>query len=308
MIQLRVPATSANLGPGFDSFGIALNLYNEFIVKEKNEGVFPPGFSLLPKKNLAAEAARLLAGYVKKELPDLEFAIRAQVPRARGLGSSATLTIAGLKAADTLLQTHLSDAELIALASQIEGHPDNAAPALMGGFVISIGDGKEIQFFRTLPPKPLQVVVGVPKFELQTAKSRQALPETISLKDAAFNVSRAGLLAAALISGEYDLLRKAMEDRLHQPYRKPLVPGLDKVMAAVLKKGALGTCLSGSGPTVLVFCQGRVGEIRQTIKNTWEKAGIAARTYHLQIAAGGTEVITLSEQWEYYSQWDNYTD
>jgi homoserine kinase len=301
MIQLRVPATSANLGPGFDAFGIALNLYNEFVIREKNEGALPPGFSLLPRKNLGADAALLLARKAKLTLPELEFGIRAQVPRARGLGSSATLTIAGIKAADALLQTHYSDAELIALASQIEGHPDNAAPALLGGFVISIRNGQNVQFFRSLPPKPLQVVVGVPDFELHTVKSRQALPEQVSLKDAAFNVSRAGLLAASLISGQYELLRRGMEDRLHQPYRQALVPGLDKVMEAVIKKGALGTCLSGSGPTILVFCQNQAQALQQVIKKTWAEAGIKARTYHLQIAANGTEVISLSEQWENYS-------
>lgn len=300
MLHLRVPATSANLGPGFDAFGIALNLYNEFIIREKGEGAFPPGFSLLPKINLAAEAAALLATEAKMTLPDLEFGIRAQIPRARGLGSSATLTIAGLKAADYLLQTQMTEGQLIALGSRIEGHPDNVAPALLGGFVISIKTGEQVEYLRCLPPKPLQVIVGVPDFELQTVKSRKALPEKVSLKDAAFNISRAGLLAAALITGQYEQLRHSMEDRLHQPYRLPLITGLDKVMKSVLENGALGSCLSGSGPTVLVFSQGHVSELQQVIKKTWLESDIKAKTYHLQIAANGAELISLSDQVENY--------
>lgn len=291
MIYLRVPATSANLGPGFDAFGIALELYNDFIIREKGGRAFPSGFSLLPSRNLAATAAAYLAEKVNQPLPEIEIGIRARIPRARGLGSSAALTVAGLKAADLLLQSHLADDQLIAMASVLEGHPDNAAPAILGGFVISAKEDGRIQSFRSIPPKPLDIIVGVPDFELKTSKSREALPSKVSLQDAAFNISRAGLLSAALITGQYELLKTSMQDRLHQPYRRPLITGLQAVMTAVLEQGALGTCLSGSGPTVLVFCREDADKLQRIIRETWQAAGITARTYHLRIAKEGVREI-----------------
>lgn len=295
MIYLRVPATSANLGPGFDAFGIALDLYNDFVIREKGGRSFPSGFSLLPARNLAASAAAYLADQVGQPLPAIEIGIRARIPRARGLGSSATLTVAGLKAADLLLGTHLDADRLIAMASALEGHPDNAAPATLGGFVISAKENGEVRFLRTLPPEPLDIIAGVPDFELKTSKSRSALPVKVSFQDAAFNVSRAGLLAAALVTGRYDLLKTGMQDKLHQPYRRPLITGLQAVMAEVLDQGALGACLSGSGPTVLVFCRSNAEGLQKVIRDTWRKAGIAAKTYHLQIAPEGVRQVSLED-------------
>lgn len=296
MMKVRVPATSANLGPGFDAFGVALHLFNDFIFREKGGGPLPKGYGMLGPGNLAENAVRLLAQEGGYTMPELEIGVRARVPRSRGLGSSATLSVAGLAAANAWLRAGLGERELLELASRLEGHPDNAAPAIMGGFVISVKEGKEIHYLRTVPPRPLKVVAAVPEFELKTADSRKVLPREVSLEDAVFNESRAGLLAAVLCTGRYELLGTAIEDRLHQPYRTPLVKGLKQVMEAAREAGALGVCLSGSGPTVLAFCPGekpfsrgtsRWQAVSQAITAAWQEEGIKSRCYPLDIAKKG---------------------
>lgn len=305
MIKVRVPATSANLGPGFDAFGIALNLFNDFIFREKRELRLPKGYGILGPGSLAENAFRLLAaegGYAMPE--ELEIGIRARVPRSRGLGSSATLSVAGLAAASAWFKAGLGEAELLELASRLEGHPDNAAPAIMGGFVISVSEGGKIHYLRTAPPRPLKVVAAVPEFELKTADSRRVLPEGVSFGDAVYNEARAGLLAGALICGRYELLRVAMKDRLHQPYRAPLVKGLEAALEAAMASGALGVCLSGSGPTVLIFCpaeknfakgESQADKISRAVSLVWQEAGVKSRCYYLDVAKKG---YLLSEEAE----------
>jgi homoserine kinase len=195
-----------------------------------------------------------------------------------------------LKAANHLLGTKLSNDALLAMASSLEGHPDNAAPALLGGFVISVKEGGNIQYLRALPAKPLQMVAGVPEYDVKTANSRKALPQEVPFADAVFNVARASLLVGALLTGRYEHLRRAMEDRLHQPYRRALAPGLEQVMAQALKAGAYGACLSGSGPAVLVFCPGKTAEIEKEIVCAWREMGISSRTYKLQVCTAGAAV------------------
>ena len=290
MLHVKVPATSANLGPGFDSLGIALNLYNEFLVQDKNNAPVPDGYTALYGNHLAALAAAYLARETGRTLPDIQFAIKAQVPRSRGLGSSATLTVGGLKAADKLLGTGLTNEELLAMASNLEGHPDNAAPALMGGFVISIKEKGKIQYLRTMPSRPLLVVAGVPDFDVKTINSRKALPKTVPFSDAVFNVGRASLLVGALLTGRYEHLRTGTADCLHQPYRKALVPGLDEVMSNALAAGAYGVCLSGSGPTVLAFCSQQTAQVEKEILRTWKAKGINGRTYRLRLCDSGATV------------------
>ncbi|MEA4893301.1 MAG: homoserine kinase [Peptococcaceae bacterium] len=297
MIRVRVPATSANLGPGFDAFGIALSLFNDFIFREKSDERLPKGYGLLGAGNLAENAVRLFASRGGFAMPqNLEIGIRARVPRSRGLGSSATLSVAGLAAANAWFKAGLGEEELLALAACLEGHPDNAAPAILGGFVISVKEGEQVRYLQTVPPKPLKVVAAVPEFELKTADSRKVLPKQVDFNDAIYNEARAGLLAGALITGRYELLRTAMLDRLHQPYRMPLVKGLEQVMAAALEAGALGACLSGSGPTVLVFCpadkkffngRSQADRISQAVCGAWLEAGVKSRCYHLDVAKKG---------------------
>lgn len=291
MLKIRVPATSANLGPGFDCVGIALNLYNELYFYEGAETELPPGIIPLQKGSLAHQGMNLVANTIGKKVPEFKTAIKAAVPRSRGLGSSATLTVAGIVAANVLLDAKLKEEELILLATRIEGHPDNAAPALLGGLVISGSTAEELKYMKINPHNPLQAVVAVPDFELATSEARKVLPAMVSHRDAVFNTCRFGLFMASLLTGDYQFLNFSMEDRLHQPYRMPLVPGLQEVMTAAVSSGALGSCLSGAGPSVLAFCNDNVSKIRNAMEDTWRKSGISAETYLLEITSKGTEYI-----------------
>lgn len=298
VLKVCVPATSANLGAGFDCAGIALDLVNElyFWTDKADSDKFPANLVKLQKGSLAHQGFYLVAKSTGKQIPsDLHIAIAAKVPRSRGLGSSATLTVAGIVAANVLLQANLSDEEIITLATQLEGHPDNAAPAYLGGLVVSISAEKRIKYQRIEPQATLRVTVAVPDFELATSAARKVLPAQVSRQDAVFNTGHFGLFMAAILTGNYQLLGVAMEDRLHQPYRMPLVPGLQEVMAAALARGALGSCLSGAGPTVLAFCNGNDEEIGKAMQSAWRKCGIKAEIFHLEISMKGTEYKLLGE-------------
>jgi homoserine kinase len=288
MLKIRVPATSANLGPGFDSVGIALNLYNELYFYQESETELPRGIIMLQENSLAHQGVSLVANTIGKKVPKLKIAIKAAVPRSRGLGSSATLTVAGIVAANVFLEAKLSEKEIIMLASRIEGHPDNAAPALLGGLVIS-ALAEELKYVKTQPRNPFQVIVAVPDFELATSEARKVIPAMVSHKDAVFNTCRFGLLMTSLLTGDYRLLNFSMQDRLHQPYRMPLVPGLQEVMTAAVSGGALGSCLSGAGPSVLAFCNENISAIRSAMEETWQQSGISVKTYLLAVSAKGTE-------------------
>lgn len=290
MLKVCVPATSANLGSGFDCVGVALNLYNELYFWKDEEISLPDGTNLLNKDSLAHQGMSLVAEKIGQKLPDYKIAIKAFIPSARGLGSSATLTVAGVVAGNILLNANLKEEELISLASKVEGHPDNAAPALVGGLVISVTSGQEIKYIKIKPQNSPQVIVVVPDFKVATMQARKVLPPVVPYKDAVFNLGRFGLLMTSFLTENYSLLGLSMEDRLHQPYRVSLVPGLNEVMSTAMANGALGCCLSGAGPTVLAFCDQKAEEIGKAIKDKWKDLGVSAKTYLLEISVEGTKV------------------
>ncbi|HHY06546.1 MAG TPA: homoserine kinase [Clostridia bacterium] len=289
MLKVCVPATSANLGPGFDCVGLALNLDNEFYFFSPQEKEIPPGTTLLRPGSLVHRGMELMARTVDQSVPKLNVAIKTIVPRSRGLGSSATLTVAGIVAANILSKANLNEEEIISLATKIEGHPDNAAPALVGGLVLSVTSAKGIKYIKVEPQSPLQVIVAVPDFKLSTIAARKVLPDVVPYQDAVFNTGRFGLLMTSFLTGKYELLKLAMEDRLHQPYRLPLVPGLKEVMAAVISQGAFGSCLSGAGPSVLAFCNQQADLLKKVMEDTWREHGVSAKTYLLEISTEGTK-------------------
>jgi homoserine kinase len=212
------------------------------------------------------------------------------IPPTRGLGGSAAALVGGSVAANDLFGGQIAAPDLLNIVCELDGHPDNAAPALLGGLVIGTLTSGNISAVR-LEPKGLKVVVAVPDFAVSTTAARRALPDSVPHRDAAFNVGRSGLLLGALATGEYGLLRIAMQDRLHQPYRSHLIPGLEDVIEAALSHGAYGACLSGSGPTVLAFApEEHAHEIAPAMQAAFEARDVTAASFTLYIDLAGARV------------------
>ena len=252
-MRIRVPASSANLGPGFDSFGLAWQLYNEIEVEHAEElRIEGCDARFRGEDNLVwrAYAGALRACGRQAGGAHIRF-LRGEIPVSRGLGSSAALIAAGVLAADRLNRLSLGQDELLDLATAVEGHPDNVAPALLGGLTVSLMDGDRAVTRRFPLSDRLRFTLLIPPFELSTALARSVMPPSVRMEDAVFNLSRAALLLRALGDGDGDLLRLALDDRLHQPYRRGLIPGYDAARDAAEALGALGLCISGAGSTLL---------------------------------------------------------
>jgi homoserine kinase len=239
---VRVPASSANLGPGFDSFACALALHMELEVVETGR------FAVVTDLQIARDHRNLaVRGFARLHPPDnFEFRIRSDIPLSGGLGTSAAAYVAGLMAADHLFEL---DADLLEHATLLEGHPDNVAAALRGGFVVCSGH----KVARFDPPAGLEAVLVVPHEPVRTKQARAALPETVPLHDAACNVGYGALLILGLIQGDWDMVSAGLKDRLHQPYRASLYPRSAELVKQAPQLGALGATISGAGPTVLVW-------------------------------------------------------
>ncbi len=297
MITVRVPATSGNLGPGFDALGLALRLHNTLALEPADSHkieVEGEGEATLPRdpSHLAYRAALAVvhrAGSSARIPTPRAFRLRQhnRIPLARGLGSSAAAIVGGAAAANALLGGPLDPQALIDLATEIEGHPDNVAPALLGGLVVCAKTGAGVRWVR-LAPASLGIVVAVPDYPVSTEDARRLLPAQVPFEDAVFNVTRTALLVAALTGGRVDLLAEATGDRLHQPYRERLVPGLKQVFAAARRAGAYGVALSGSGPTVLAFGDAR--GIGDAMAAAFRAAGAGCRTLDLEIDTDGAVV------------------
>ncbi len=294
-VTVRIPASTANLGPGFDCLGLALDLYNtvELSLAALTEvTVTGEGLGRLPgtPANLVLRAAEALAERAGVQVPGWRLVQHNEIPLARGLGSSSAAIVGGLLACDRLLDLETPEGELLDLATQLEGHPDNVAPALLGGLTVCAQEAGQTHCLRLPPPEGLHVAVAIPDFEVSTEAARQALPATYSRADAVFNVSHACLTQAALAQGRYDLLGAAMQDRLHQPYRTPLVPGMARVIEAATEAGAAGAVLSGSGPTVAAFCAGESEAVTDAMHQAFLREGIHSRTLWLHPSAGAVEL------------------
>lgn len=260
MYRINIPATSANLGPGFDCLGMAVSLYNtvEFAPARQTQ------MTILGEdaQSIPRDARNLVRRAYKRALQEMGHAqvplsIRQinQIPATRGLGSSASAVVAGILMAQTVAGEQWPKSRTLALATLIEGHPDNVAPAIYGGFTVSVQQGKDSHCLAFAPPKGLIPVAMVPDFELSTQAARNALPPKVNMRDAVFNLSHAAFLTAAFAKGDLDALQIALEDRLHQPYRAKLVPGMKGILAQAKTAGALGAFLSGAGPTLMALCR-----------------------------------------------------
>lgn len=249
---VRVPASSANLGPGFDVLAAALALHLELEVSEAGEFAVDAGEAGVPtdRSNLIVRAFETL-----HPADGVRFTVRSEIPLARGMGSSASAIVAGLVAADHLYELGLSREEIYARAAEIEGHPDNVAAAVFGGFVVCPGlHGEEVPApVRLEPPSGVEAIVVIPHEEVSTERARAALPAKVRLEDAVENVAAAAQLVLGIERSDLTLIRRGLADRLHQPHRAPLFPPSMELLAQAQELGAIGATISGAGPTVLVW-------------------------------------------------------
>ncbi len=301
MIKIRVPATTANLGPGFDCLGLALKLYlnleieeieKGFVIEYQGEGA--EKFSAKKKEDtLIWKSAELVSKKIGRERLKKGLKIKAfnQIPITRGLGSSASAIIGGIVGAAKLYDIDLTNQEMLELALSLEGHMDNIVPALIGGLTLAYKTGREeIKWTRVETPLDLRIVLAIPEFTLNTGKMRQVLPQKVALSEAIFNLSRSALLVNALQNSHWEVLAEAMEDRLHQPYRAPFIPGIEDMFFQIKKTGLAGVALSGSGPSVVSLTKvGSEEVISKIMKDAFLNAGITCRILVLEADLDGTK-------------------
>lgn len=256
MIKIRVPATSANLGSGFDSLGIALKHYNRVMMEEFDGiSISTSDSTAVPTddKNLIYTSAKFLYDLCGKKFYGLKLIQENNIPMTRGLGSSSACIVAGLTGANELMKKPLSKDDLVNVAARLEGHPDNSTPAILGGLVTAVFDGNHVYSAKVPISGRIKFAAFIPDFELKTEVARAALPTEISHKDAVFNLSRSALMTASLFSGKLENLRIASDDRLHQPYRLKFIDGAQDIFNLAYECGAYAAFISGAGPTLMAM-------------------------------------------------------
>jgi homoserine kinase len=296
MIRVRVPATSANLGAGFDCYGLALSLFNEMEVSLADEtslDITGEGADELPRdeRNLVLRSLRWYFDAVGQAMPDVRISTRNVIPVSRGLGGSSAGIISGLMAGNALAGDLLSPNDLLDMAVAIEGHPDNVAPAMLGGIIVGVMDGKRLVTDSLPVPAGLRTVIFVPNFEMITEQARAILPKEVTRADVIYNLSRTALFAAAMVSGKLDLLREAMRDRLHQPYRTAMFPAMPYIIEAAVEAGALGACLSGAGSSILALVSGHDNAVSQAMEAAASKHGVEGHSLLLDISMTGAHTF-----------------
>ncbi len=293
---MRVPATTANLGPGFDCLGLALDIYNSVTVEPGPFSVEVTGegeTSLrLGRENLVYRCMEALFTRLRLPVPEVRLACHNEIPLARGLGSSSAAIVAGLVAGNALAGSPLSLEELLPQAATIEGHSDNVTPALFGGCQVVVQAEKGVLHAAVPVAMDLTSVLFIPDFELPTSQARAVLPKVVPRADAVYNMGRVALLVAALATGRGGLLREATRDRLHQPYREKLFPAMTKLFEAALEAGALGSFLSGAGPTVLALVAGDSSAVARALGEAAREAGVPGHIRTARPSATGAQVIT----------------
>ncbi|MBR0484358.1 MAG: homoserine kinase [Oscillospiraceae bacterium] len=283
MITLQVPATSANLGAGFDALGLALQYYNTIEMEESDRiEISAPENPNVPtdERNLIYTSAKDLFEVCGKKLNGLKLIQHDRIPMTRGLGSSSACIVAGLTGANTLLGNPLNTDDLVDLAAQIEGHPDNTAPALLGGIVTAVFDGRRVHWVKQEVYTKLRFVAMIPDFELKTEKARACLPSEVSHKDAVYNLSRAALFSASLLTGKFENLRTATHDKLHQPYRMALIPHAREVFDIAYAHGAYAVYISGAGPTVMAIADEENTYFSGKMRFSLDNAGLKGWEVH----------------------------
>lgn len=300
MPKIKIPASTANMGAGFDSLGMALSLYNEveFDIRESgyfqievietNDSTNEESIEVpLNEENLIYQSIQTTLNITGIQMPGLHIRQINRIPQTRGLGSSSACIVGGIIAGNIISGGILSTDAMIDIACSIEGHPDNVLPTFIGGMTAGAMVENSVKFVSIDPPRDLKCCMLIPDFPLSTSQARAVLPDNVSMEDAIFNLSRSALMVGAMAQGRFDLISVALEDRLHESYRKTLIHGFDEVTRAAKKAGALGCCLSGAGPTMLAFLSCDYRQFVQQIKHSLKKLGLPWRVELLDICREG---------------------
>ena len=300
LVTFKIPATSANIGSGFDSVGLALDLYNEIHIYSNENSkkiefeISGEGENEISKDdNMILDAMKLVYKRLKAK-PDKGYIIKCvnRIPLSHGLGSSSAAIIGGLLSANYILGNKLSiEDDILNMSVQLEGHPDNVSPAILGGIISGVvRKNEDFKYVKINPPKNLKAIVAIPNFHLSTEIARNALPKEISFKDAIFNISRAALLTSALSSNRLDLLEVATDDKLHQDYRAKFIPGLKDLFKQAKDSGAYSVTISGAGSSILALVKNDekiIKKVSESMKNSFSKKKIDSEIKVLNIPVKG---------------------
>jgi homoserine kinase len=296
VVSVLAPASCGNLGAGFDALSLAIDLCNAFSAEPADELVIEnigEGAERLPagREHLVYRAIERVYGAAGRAAPALRLRCENRIPLSRGLGSSSSAIVAGLLLGNRLLGEPLDETRLLALATQMEGHPDNVVACLLGGIQVSVLSGSSVLTCPAAVPPSLQAVLFVPNFVMDTHAARQLLPSRVPLADAVFNLSRSALLVAALANDRLDLLRTATEDQLHQPPRTALFPAMPRMFEAALEAGALGACLSGAGSSILALATDRLDEIAVALEACAARNAVEGSARIVAIRRQGATIV-----------------
>ena len=309
-VSVKVPATSSNIGPGFDCLGMALPLYNTITIEEtvlpgtgieinvmsEEEVIEGMVFDTIPKdeNNVVYKAVEMLYNSIGQEPSELRINIQSQIPVTRGLGASASIVVGGLLAANKLLGSPADEAALLAIATEVEGHPDNVVPAILGGLVLSNQeiDGT-ISYCKLNWPEEWDITLCIPDFELPTSIARSVLPEQVPMEDAVFNATHLAMLVQAINTSNPKLMKLALKDKLHHQYREKLVPGMKEIMEAFKHEdGVLGCVLSSAGPSMMVISHKYdLDKIKNIVKEIWDYQNIKAEIKTVKVEEQGAIVF-----------------
>lgn len=303
-VTARIPASTTNLGPGFDVLGLALQLYSTITLEPSNtetevvvSGVDADKIPNTPE-HVAFQAVELVFKRSGTKRPNgFKLHIDNGIPAIRGLGGSGTAILGGLLTANILCGLPFSDAELLNFATEMEGHPDNVAASLYGGIVVSAQEDGHVHTIRLTCPMELSIVLAIPNFPLSTKQAREVLPKSVDFADAIYNTSRSTLLIASIATGQFEMLKVAMKDKLHQPYRTSLIPGFNDVAEAAIANGALSVALSGAGPTVAAYCLEHAEQVAKQMQTAFNTHQIVCDIKILKADADGANVQTGVPCW-----------
>lgn len=309
-ISVKVPATTANFGSGFDCLGMALPIYNVITIEETvlpgtgieinimSETDSADEFAIehIPtdENNIVFKAVEMLYNSIGQTPSELKINIKSQIPIAKGLGSSASVIVGGLMAANELLGRPADEAALLSIATEVEGHPDNVTPAIVGGLVLTSQEDDGSIIYRKLSwPEEWHITVCIPDYELATDIARSVLPAAVPMKDATFNTRRIAMFVEALHSKDAELMKLALQDKLHQPYRTKLVPGLPEIIENLKhEENVLGCVLSGAGPSILVISQkNNLDKIKSIVRDTWADLNVKTDIRTLKVEELGAQIL-----------------